>query len=211
MEKNWNQEYKSKWNERYQSEKFAYGKEPNQFFKHWILKLNPGKILLPADGEGRNGVFAAKNNWDVTAFDISEKGKEKALKLAQEFNVKIDYLVGEIDSLHLKQNSFDAIALIYAHVASDKKSDFHQSLNSLLKPDGIVIFEAFSKNHIYFNAKNPKVGGPKDLDLLFSKEEIKQDFKNYDILFLEEKEIELSEGEFHNGKGFVIRFVGKKR
>jgi len=37
------------------------------------------------------------------------------------------------------------------------------------------------------------------------------DFENYEIIELIEKEIELKEGLFHNGKGSVIRFVGRKR
>jgi hypothetical protein len=74
-----------------------------------------------------------------------------------------------------------------------------------------LIFEAFSKSHIDYNSKNEKVGGPKELDMLFSIEEIKHDFPDYTVELLEEKEIELQEGLFHNGKGSVIRFVGRKK
>jgi len=38
-----------------------------------------------------------------------------------------------------------------------------------------------------------------------------QTFHNYEIIVLEEKEIELSEGLYHNGKGSVIRFVVRKK
>jgi hypothetical protein len=47
--------------------------------------------------------------------------------------------------------------------------------------------------------------------MLFSMDELKSDFVNYEIIELMEKEIELSEGLFHNGKGSVIRFVGRKK
>lgn len=75
----------------------------------------------------------------------------------------------------------------------------------------MIIFEAFSKSHIDYLAKNEKVGGPKDKAMLFSIDELKSDFDNYEIIELVEKEIELSEGLFHNGKGSVIRFVGRKK
>lgn len=65
------------WNERYQDLNFAYGKEPNLFFKKELQKLKIGSILLPADGEGRNGVYASKLGWDVTATDLSIEGKVK--------------------------------------------------------------------------------------------------------------------------------------
>jgi hypothetical protein len=45
---------------------------------------------------------------------------------------------------------------------------------------------------------------------LFSIDEIKSDFQNFEVLELEEKEIQLNEGQFHNGLGMVIRFVGRK-
>lgn len=56
----------------------------------------------------------------------------------------------------------------------------------------------------------PKVGGPKDIGLLFSIEQITTDFEFYDIELLEEKQIQLNEGIYHIGEGSVIRFVGRK-
>ncbi|MEP7171510.1 MAG: SAM-dependent methyltransferase, partial [Bacteroidota bacterium] len=52
---------------------------------------------------------------------------------------------------------------------------------------------------------------PKDIGMLFSIDEIKSDFNNFEIIELSEQEIELNEGLFHNGKGSVIRFVGRKK
>jgi hypothetical protein len=64
--------------------------------------------------------------------------------------------------------------------------------------------------HLDYNSKNEKVGGPKDLDTLFSIDEIKSDFQNFEVIELRGKEIQLNEGQFHNGLGMVIRFVGRK-
>lgn len=200
-----------RWDERYSNEEFAYGEKPNNYLKEQIEKLNPGSILFPAEGEGRNAVFAAKLGWKVSAFDISEEGKNKALKLAKANSVSIDYQIGELETLNFKKDQFDAIALIYAHFPAEIKSKIHKQLDKLLRKDGIVIFEAFSKKHLEYVTKNEKVGGPKDIESLFSIEEIKVDFPNYEIIELEEKEIELNEGLFHNGTGSVIRFVGRKK
>jgi 2-polyprenyl-3-methyl-5-hydroxy-6-metoxy-1,4-benzoquinol methylase len=204
---NWTQ----RWDDRYSNEEFAYGEEPNNFFKEEIEKLNAGTILFPAEGEGRNAVYAAKLGWKVAAFDISEEGKNKALKLAAANNISIDYQVGELETLNYQAEQFDAIALIYAHFPAEIKSSIHKTLDKYLRQNGIIIFEAFSKKHLEYLAINDKVGGPKDIESLFSIEEIQADFPNYEITQLEEIEIELNEGLFHNGKGSVIRFVGKKK
>ena len=200
-----------RWNDRYRQDEFAYGEQPNNFLKEELEQLKTGAILFPAEGEGRNAVFAAKLGWTVSAFDISEEGKNKALKLAVKNNISIDYRIGELQTLNYKPEQFDAIALIYAHFPAPIKSALHQALDRYLCKGGVVIFEAFSKKHMDYLAKNEQVGGPKDIASLFSIEEIQSDFKNYEIIQLQEKEIELKEGIYRNGLGSVIRFVGKKK
>jgi len=205
-----NDPWTERWNQRYSQPEFAYGEAPNLYLEEQLMKLSPGNILFPAEGEGRNAVYAAKLGWKVSAFDISNEGKNKALLLATKNNVSIDYLVGKLEELPYTQRQFDAIALIYAHFPSTIKSNYHKILSNLLRVGGLLIFEAFSKSHLDNIAADERTGGPRDINMLFSIEEIKTDFPQYEILELVEKEIELNEGPFHQGKGSVIRFVGKK-
>jgi len=206
-----NDAWTNRWNDRFSNEEFAYGEQPNDYLKEQLEKLDPGAILFPAEGEGRNAVFAATLGWIVSAFDISVEGKKKAMLLAERNNVSIDYQVAVLEQLNYRPEQFDAMALIYAHFPAEIKSLYHKTLDQYLRKGAVVIFEAFSKKHLDYNAKDPKVGGPTDIAMLFSVDEIKADFPNYEIIELEEKEIELNEGAFHNGKGSVIRFVGRKK
>jgi 2-polyprenyl-3-methyl-5-hydroxy-6-metoxy-1,4-benzoquinol methylase len=199
-----------KWNERYANEEFAYGELPNPYFKEQLELLPTGKILFPAEGEGRNAVFAAKLGWTVSAFDISTEGQKKAFRLAERNNVTIDYQVGELKKLNYKDEQFDVIALIYAHFPASIKSELHKTLDRYLRQGGTIIFEAFSKSHIHYLAKNKKAGGPKDIESLFSLDEIRADFANYDFIELEEAEVDLTEGLYHNGPGSLIRFIARK-
>jgi SAM-dependent methyltransferase len=200
-----------RWNSRYSSDDFAYGEQPNNYLKEQLEKLPTGSILFAAEGEGRNAVFAARLGWQVAAFDISTEGKAKALRLAEANHVTINYQVGELAALDFHTGQFDAVALIYAHFPASIKSLYHKTLGKYLRSGGLIIFEAFSKNHLAYLAKNENVGGPKDINMLFSIRELQSDFVDYEIIELEEKEIELQEGQFHNGTGSVIRFVGRKR
>ena len=200
-----------RWNERFSAEEFAYGEDPNLYLKEQLEKFPKGKILFGAEGEGRNAVFAARLGWTVSAFDISVEGKKKAQKLAEKNKVTLDYRIGELENLQFQPEEFDTIGLIYAHFPAEIKSLYHKTLDKYLRKGGIIIFEAFSKNHLEYVTKNEKVGGPRDLQSLFSIDEIKSDFPNYEVIELVEKEIELNEGLFHNGTGSVIRFVGRKK
>jgi 2-polyprenyl-3-methyl-5-hydroxy-6-metoxy-1,4-benzoquinol methylase len=207
MAENWT----SKWDDRYRDKEFAYGEQPNEFLKEQLERLSPAKILFPAEGEGRNAVFAAQLGWSVSAYDISTEGQKKALQLAQKNNVSIDYKIGELESLNYHDEQFDAIALIYAHFPAAIKSAIHRALDKYLRKGGTIIFEAFSKSHIDYITKNENVGGPRDIESLFSVEEIKSDFINYNIIELKETEIFLNEGMYHNGQASVIRFLGRKK
>ncbi|RYU91927.1 class I SAM-dependent methyltransferase [Mucilaginibacter terrigena] len=199
------------WDDRYRHTGYAYGIAPNRFLEEQLPQFKSGSILLPADGEGRNGVFAAHLGWQVTSVDLSAEGRIKALKLAENANVKLAYLVGDIENIPFKPASFDAIALIYAHFAASNKAAIHQKLNWYLKPGGILILEAFRKEHISYNEVNPNVGGPKELGMLYSTEELTVGFPDHDILLLEEKDIVLDEGKYHQGSGAVLRYVGRKK
>jgi SAM-dependent methyltransferase len=200
----------TQWNARYTEKGYAYGEQPNNYLREQLSKFDAGRILFPAEGEGRNAIFAAQLGWKVFAFDISKEGKNKANLLASKNRVTIDYQVGELSALNYASDQFDAIALIYAHFPAAIKSQYHRMLDRYLRKGGVIIFEAFSKNHLSYRLKNEKVGGPKDLESLFSIEEMKSDFHNYEIMELQETEIELNEGLYHQGKGSVIRFVGEK-
>ena len=123
----------SRWDDRYSTEEFAYGEEPNNYLKEQLAKLDVGSILFPAEGERRNAVFAATLGWSVSAFDISVEGKNKAIQLAEKNSVIIDYKVGKLETLDFENEQFDAIALIYAHFPSSIKSFYHQTFGRLLK------------------------------------------------------------------------------
>ncbi len=199
------------WNERYAQPAYAYGEEPNEWFKIQIDGMKPGKMLLPGDGEGRNGVYAATLGWDVNSFDLSSAGKEKALQLAAKHNVEIDYKVGELTELQYPKAGFDAIALIFTHFAPGLRNKYHQNLSEYLKPGGLIIIEGFRKEQFMRLKPGEKGGGPKNIDMLYSKAELLSDFDDFDILDLKEEDVDLDEGQFHIGNNAVIRFLARKR
>lgn len=202
---------KELWDKRYANKDYVYGTQPNEFFKEILDRYNfAGKILLAAEGEGRNAIYAAKKGLEVFAFDISSEGKKKALKLAKKEGVEINYEVGEFFNLQLINEKVDVAALIFAHFPPNILTKYHNKIADLIKPDGVLILEGFSKTHRELQLENTKVGGPKNIDMLFSVDSIKNDFPDFEIIELEEKEVEMKEGKFHNGKSKVIRFVGRK-
>ena len=194
------------WNERFGQKEYVYGTIPNVFFKSEIDKIKPaGKILLPAEGEGRNAVYAATQGWDVVAFDPSSEGRKKALALAEKNKVTIEYLLESYQTIDFAPESFDVICLCFAHMPAEMRTLWHRKLLSYLKPDGILLLEAFSEAQLGRDS-----GGPQNIDMLFSKEKLEHDFRSLHKITITETERMLGEGSFHRGLGALIQVVGKK-
>ncbi len=123
------------WNERYAEEGFSYGKEPNEFLKLRLRGLSAGKVLFPAEGEGRNAVYAASLGWNAWAFDYSSSGRKKAMSLASERSVDLVYENFSYQELPNDWRDFDLIALIYAHMPDPLREEIHPRLADRLAPE----------------------------------------------------------------------------
>ena len=193
------------WDERYSTDQYVYGKEPNSYFKDFIDREAPGRLLLPGEGEGRNAVYAALKGWDVTAFDQSQVARRKALNLAKEKNVTIDYLTGTLDELNLKADSFDCISLIFFHLPEVTRQKIHHAFIDLLKKGGKILIEVFHKDQF-----GKSSGGPNVLEMLYDTAMLANDFKQLKILELKTLHTELDEGPFHQGDASLLRMIAEK-
>jgi SAM-dependent methyltransferase len=194
------------WDERYSAKEYVYGTEPNQFFKEQLAKVFPaGKLILPGEGEGRNAVYAASLGWQVEAFDQSPVAMQKAKKLAEKNGVNFNYSIVDLLEFKPKKNFYDCAAVIFVHLIPVHRNEFHKNIIDSLKTGGRIILELFSKNQF-----GKSSGGPQDPEMLYSLEEIKNDFKEIRTILIEEKNVFLYEGDKHSGEASVIRFVGEK-
>ncbi len=194
------------WDSRYSGETFIFGTKPNEFFKSQIDLLTPGKLLLFGEGEGRNAIYAASLGWDGLALDWSEKAKEKALAFARKNNVLFRYEVGNFLDIPVEHFSFDAAALIYIHLAEEEREQLHKKAITSLKRGGTIILEAFDIEQL-----GKSSGGPKNLEQLYSLENIVNDFQDLDFKYFAKEIIRLDEGDGHVGTASVIRFAGIKK
>jgi SAM-dependent methyltransferase len=197
---------KSNWDERFSEEDYVYGTEPNEFFKDQLAKLNPGRVLMLGEGEGRNAVYAAKMGWQVDAVDFSDQARLKALKLAERENVNINYTISNLNDYKPKINHYDAVGIIFIHLDKPEVDKIFASAKEALKKGGVIICEVFSKNQLGNSS-----GGPKVADLLYSSDEIAKMFKGLKTIYLEECSVILDEGILHQGEASVIRYVGEKQ
>ncbi len=192
------------WDQRFDVKEFVYGRHPNAFFKDFIDHHKTGSLLLPAEGEGRNAVYAALKGWQVSAFDFSPKARAKALTLCKEYGVEIDYQLSSIEDYHTEAR-FHAIALIFLHLLPETRHQVHRKLIDLLEPGGYFVLEAFSKKQIHYNT-----GGPQNQDLLYQGRDLIDDLHNLELVYFKEKLRTLENGLHHQGKAEVIQLIARK-
>lgn len=192
------------WDIRFATEDYYYGTEPSVYLNEKLRKYHPGLVLLPGEGEGRNAVFAASLGSDVFAFDQSQVAQEKALKLAKQHTLRIDYRLAHVLDAQYPDNYFHMVGLIYLHLPPQVRQEAHYRFQRFLKPNGYLVLEAFHKQH------TGSPFGPKNLEMLYDEEILIQDFKNLEIIELYTADVELAEGLGLKGKTKVIRLTAQK-
>lgn len=196
------------WDQNFSVSGFKYGTQPNVFLTEQAHCLAPGsKVLLPGDGEGRNGVWLAQQGHFVTSVDMSAVGLQKARQLANEQGVKLATEVVDLADWVPEPESFDAVVLTYVHLPPAIRAGAHRRLCSALRPGGWWIQECFHPDQLTCHS-----GGPKDGAMLYTLEMLRFDLDGV----LEEElawegETTLSEGPGHQGPARVTRLVGRKR
>lgn len=196
------------WNQRFDTDEYIFGKEPNAYLVSRAALLQPGqRVLLVADGEGRNGVWCAEQGLLVDAFDLSAIGIGKARQLAAERGVQVNFQVSGCDDWHWSPDTYDAVILIFAHFAGGgEREALFANCHQTLKPGGLLIVQGYSTQQLSFNT-----GGPQEPSLLYTEDWLRTACADMDILECESYTAEMCEGSRHVGLSALCGLVARKR
>ena len=196
------------WNERFDKEEFIFGKEPNEYLVEktkQYLKLQD-KVLCIADGEGRNGVWLAKQGMQVVGFDASDIALAKAKQFAKDNQVEVDYSFSDTDSYAWPENTYDAVIGIFIQFADPAmRARIFQQAYKATKPGGLFILQGYTPKQLEY-----KTGGPSLIEHLYTDALIRDLAKEFQILELVSYEKELSEGPRHTGMSAILGLVCRK-
>ena len=193
------------WDERYNSDEYAYGKEPNQFLEKNYGAIPKGMVLSLAEGEGRNAVFLAKQGSSVTAVDGSAVGLKKAEKLAKENGVEINLVHADLAEYEIGENCWDGIISIFCPLPSVQRKLLHKKVIAGLKPGGVFLVEAYTPEQLKYGT-----GGGKSADTMTTKKSLVHDLEGLKFTLLTELERNVIEGAYHTGVGAVIQAIALK-
>ena len=128
------------WDRAYSDPSLVFNTAPNAFLTEVVKGLKPGRALDIGMGQGRNSVYLAKLGWDVTGFDISERGMALARKSAAAAGVKITTIRASIDDFDYGAGQWDLIVATYAGVS------WLEAAAKGLKPGSFLVVEGYSKH-----------------------------------------------------------------
>lgn len=196
------------WNERFGREGYFYGTTANRYLASNIDTLkHKQNILFLGEGEGRNAIYACECGHTVTALDAAEIGLEKTALLAQNKGFEISLIHTDLEFWNPTQQ-YDAIMCSFLHLYEPLRTEVFAKSLAHLNKGGIFVGEFFSIHQFHKNT-----GGPKDLKLLYTAENLSSilDTLPCDILELSEMDTELHEGRVHDGIASVVRLKVQKR
>lgn len=182
-------EDKVRWNKKYLSLPVAGDATP--IVKEYLAYANVGKALDIACGTGRNTRYAAEHGFWVDAVDISDYALTQILP-----SEKIQTIEADLDSYPIEENTYD---LIVNCNYLDRR--LFSGIKAGLKQNGLLIFETFveAEGEGFQQTVNP--------DFLLRKNELKESFREFDIIKYEEYELQNVRGE----KVHIASLVARKQ
>ncbi|MDT0191656.1 class I SAM-dependent methyltransferase [Exiguobacterium sp. BG5(2022)] len=198
----------SKWDERFSSEEYVYGTEPNEFLREWVTSHQPERkrVLAIAEGEGRNAVWLATLGFEVEIWDVSIAGIDKAKRLATSRNVSIQTKQIDLNEADWPNKAYDMVICIFGHFPPHVREKVFTGIQQTLRPGGLFLSEVYSTHQLAYGT-----GGPNDASLLYTEEMFHQLDDDFVPLVLNETVVWREEGTLHHGESAVIQYVGQKR
>jgi SAM-dependent methyltransferase len=196
-----------RWEARFATPEYAFGKEPNEFLKSCKHLLPPsGRALAVADGEGRNGVWLAEQGLDVLAIDFSPSAQRKARALAAERHVDVTVIQADVHDWGYPQSAFDVVVEIFTQFSAPaERSRKWAGMRRALKSGGLLVIVGYTPKQLEY-----ATGGPKQIENLYTRALLEREFGDFRDLTIVEEERELREGASHAGMSAVIGLTARK-
>jgi len=189
-------------NNLYSSSNPMFNTEPNALLVSVAEGRKAGRALDVAMGQGRNAVFLARRGWDVTGFDVSEKGIAIARENAAAAGVKLTTLQDTMEKFDYGRDRWDLIALMYTP-APVTESDYIRRLDDALRSRGVIVLEHFAADWGPEGRRVTSSGA-----FAIDPKVLNRGFGRFQILRLEDT---VAKADWSPGEARVVRLVAAKK
>ena len=199
---------KGHWDQRYASDDYHFGVEPNAFLVAEAHRIPPGAhVLAVADGEGRNGVWLAGQGALVHAVEGSAAAIAKAKRLAAKRGVTLEIEHADLYQWHWPVAAYDAVVAIFVQFVNvEDRPAFFRNMERALKPGGVLLLEGYGAGQLAYGT-----GGPRHEPQLYTEELLAAAFADMQIETLRAYDAVIEEGTAHSGMSALVDLVAVKR
>jgi len=196
-----------RWETRFSAPGYWFGTAPNAFLASQAHRLAAGQTALAiADGEGRNGVWLAKQGLDVLAIDFAPTALAKARALAAERGVALRVEQADLARWEWPVARFDVIAAIFIQFADPSlRARIFAGIGQALKPGGWLFMQGYRPEQLAY-----RTGGPDKVENLYTRAMLEVAFEDFASLDIAEHDSVIREGGGHNGMSALIDLVARK-
>jgi SAM-dependent methyltransferase len=127
------------WDRHYEEKSFAGGKEPSAFMRRMLPRLQKGRCLDIAMGEGAAACFLAGNGFQVKGFDISDVAVQRAKALAYEKGVTLEAQRADLDMFIFGLMEYDSIVMNFYRPSITR---YYSEMIRALKQGGTLLVES---------------------------------------------------------------------
>ena len=179
----------SDWDEKYKLMAAAQPAQPAGIVRELLPLLPRGPALDVACGSGRHALLLGARGQHVTAVDWSGAGlavletraraegipirrSSSAKQIPKRHLGEIEIVQADLEQLQLPENTFELILCVQYL----QRSVFSE-LERALRPGGFLLFETFTRAQLDFN------GGPRSLEYLLNRGELRTAFSGLQMIF----------------------------
>jgi len=198
------------YNNTYKNSNNAWGAEPNRLLQMIIDDIPKNTDILDlGSAQGRDALYLASNNFNVTAVEKSEIGHNQLVKAITENNVSnINPINSDIYDFDIVKDKYLLINIQNAlqFLPKEKSLALINNIKIRLKSGGIITISAFTVDDPSFKNTDQKIKSH------FDKQELLKLFADFQIIYYFEKKIldkghaSAPEPHFHG----TVKIIAKK-
>lgn len=198
------------WDTRYaQAAGSLFGDRPNVWLTMALGRgdVQPGSMLLLADGDGRNGTWVARRGLAVTGLDLSTEATRLARARDAAAGVQAERIVADLmDWSPAPGRRWESAAILFLHGPEPVRARAMALAAGALAPGGWLILEGFSE------AQAGEGMGPRDADRLYGAGWLAAAASRpgLEVHELMSGRVRLDEGAAHRGEAAVVRLLARR-
>ena len=196
------------WDSRYAAASGGlFGDDPNLWLTMALGRpdVAPRSMLLPADGDGRNGTWVARRGVAVTGLDLSGEATRRAMARDAAAGVTAERIAADLMHWsHEAGRTWESAAILFLHGPETLRARALSVAAAALAPGGWLILEGFA------TAQADGEMGPRDADRLYEADWLAAAVPGLVIHDLLTGRAMLDEGPLHRGEAQVVRLLARK-